>query len=236
MKYFNFSTGLVGACSGTDGGISTWLGRFAGTITAPTAVYQDLVINGSGRVGIGFSNPTAFLHVCGNNCGTNISCGGGNPDSRGIIHAQLSNSAQSSNASVTVENNAGIGQFMQWDQFGMRIGNRIIKGANCGHMYFTVGQDSNTLTLFCGGPACFASSICVGGNVVPMANGSQDLGTSSLRWGTVFTSDLSLSNGIGDYTIVEGENDLFLYNNKQCKVYKFMLQQVCAECATPKKS
>jgi hypothetical protein len=74
------------------------------------------------------------------------------------------------------------------------------------------------------------------GVVHPMANGTQDFGTCSLRWGTIYTSDLSLSNGIGDYTIVEGEDDLFLYNNKQCKVYKFMLQQVCAECATPKKS
>jgi hypothetical protein len=51
----------------------------------------------------------------------------------------------------------------------------------------------------------------------------------------VFTSDLSLSNGIGDYTIVEGENDLFLYNNKQNKVYKFMLQEVNPNDATPKR-
>jgi hypothetical protein len=48
MKYFNFSTGFVGACSGTDGSVSTWLGRFAGSITAPTAVYQDLRILNSG--------------------------------------------------------------------------------------------------------------------------------------------------------------------------------------------
>jgi hypothetical protein len=74
------------------------------------------------------------------------------------------------------------------------------------------------------------------GTVQPGANGTQDLGTSSLRWSTVYTSDLSLSNGIGDYTIVEGENDLFLYNNKQNKVYKFMLAEVDPTDATPKKS
>ena len=73
------------------------------------------------------------------------------------------------------------------------------------------------------------------GHILPGANGTQNLGSSSLRWNTVFTSDLSLSNGIGDYTIVEGENDLFLYNNKQNKVYKFMLQEVNAEDATPKR-
>ena len=48
MKYFNYGTGLIGACSATDGGISMWMGRFAGTITSPTAVYQDLRILNNG--------------------------------------------------------------------------------------------------------------------------------------------------------------------------------------------
>ena len=74
------------------------------------------------------------------------------------------------------------------------------------------------------------------GTVQPGANGTQDLGTASLRWSTVYTSDLSLSNGIGDYTIVEGEDDLFLYNNKKNKVYKFLLSEVDPSEATPKKS
>jgi hypothetical protein len=81
-----------------------------------------------------------------------------------------------------------------------------------------------------------SENIFARGTVRPGANGTQDLGTSSYRWSTVYTSDLSLSNGIGDYTIVEGENDLFLYNNKQNKVYKFMLQEVDPKDATPKKS
>jgi len=71
--------------------------------------------------------------------------------------------------------------------------------------------------------------------VTPGFNGTQNLGSASFRWNTLFTSDLSLSNGIGDYTIVEGENDLFLYNNKQNKVYKFMLQEVNPNDATPKR-
>jgi hypothetical protein len=74
------------------------------------------------------------------------------------------------------------------------------------------------------------------GNVLPAANGTQDLGSSSARWSTVYTSDLSLNNGIGDWTIVEGEDDLFLYNNKKGKVYKFALTEVDPNVATPKKS
>jgi len=72
-------------------------------------------------------------------------------------------------------------------------------------------------------------------SIVPTTNGTLNLGSSSARWNTLFTSDLSLSNGIGDYTIVEGEDDLFLYNNKRNKVYKFMLQEVKPEDATPKR-
>jgi len=64
------------------------------------------------------------------------------------------------------------------------------------------------------------------GDVLPDVNGTQDLGSSTKRWNTLYTSDLSLSNGIGDYTIVEGEEDLFLYNNKSGKTFKFALIEV----------
>ena len=74
------------------------------------------------------------------------------------------------------------------------------------------------------------------GTVRPGANGTQNLGTASYRWSTIYTSDLSLSNGIGDYTIVEGEEKLYLYNNKNNKVYSFVLQEEDPSTATPKKS
>ena len=67
-------------------------------------------------------------------------------------------------------------------------------------------------------------------------NGSYDLGSSSARWRNVYTSDLDLSNeakGVNDidgtwghYTIVEGESDLFLKNNRSGKTYKFNLTEV----------
>jgi hypothetical protein len=64
------------------------------------------------------------------------------------------------------------------------------------------------------------------GHFVPGANNAYDLGSTSLRWRNIYTNDLHLSNGIGDYTIVEGEEDLFLVNNKSGKHYKFLLEQV----------
>ena len=74
------------------------------------------------------------------------------------------------------------------------------------------------------------------GDIVPGANGTQDFGSSSLRWANVYTSDLDLSNESkggndvdgtwGSYTIQEGESDLFLINKRNGKKYKFNLTEV----------
>ena len=70
---------------------------------------------------------------------------------------------------------------------------------------------------------------------MPVANNSQDLGSSSLRWRNIYTNDLNLSNEgstnsvdntWGDFTIQEGESDLFLINNRNGKKYKFNLTEV----------
>jgi hypothetical protein len=74
------------------------------------------------------------------------------------------------------------------------------------------------------------------GNLIPSVNGNINLGSATFRWGTIYTSDLSLNNGIGDWTIVEGEDDLFLYNNKRGKVYKFMLYEIAPATAPPRKA
>jgi hypothetical protein len=78
-------------------------------------------------------------------------------------------------------------------------------------------------------------NMTLSGNITPTANGTQNLGSASFRWNTLFTSDLSLSNGIGDYTIVEGEEKLYLYNNKNNKVYSFVLQEEDPATAIPKR-
>ena len=79
------------------------------------------------------------------------------------------------------------------------------------------------------------SRIDVNGHFTPEADNTYDLGTSSLRWRDIYTGDLNLSNEgrtndvdgtWGNYTIQEGENDLFLINNRTGKKYKFLLQEV----------
>lgn len=72
----------------------------------------------------------------------------------------------------------------------------------------------------------WTSGGALGSHLTPAVNGASNLGSAALRWGTVYTSDLSLSNGIGDWTIVEGEADLFITNNKTGRRYKFVLSEV----------
>jgi hypothetical protein len=95
-------------------------------------------------------------------------------------------------------------------------------------------NDDNSSLVF-GTNATARVEIDVSGNMLPFVNSTYNLGSSTKRWATVFTSDLDLSNGIGDWTIVEGEDDLFIYNNKRGKVYKFKLEEVDPSVATPKK-
>jgi len=71
-------------------------------------------------------------------------------------------------------------------------------------------------------------------SLLPTSTTSYDLGSSSFRWRNLYINDLQLSNGIGDYTIVEGEEELYIWNNKKNKAYKFLLQEVDPSEVPPK--
>lgn len=78
-------------------------------------------------------------------------------------------------------------------------------------------------------------SISNTGTVLPGSSNTADLGSSTARWRNIYTGDLHLANEFGNWTIVEGEDELFLYNNKKDKVYKFNLTEVDPSSAPPKK-
>ena len=78
------------------------------------------------------------------------------------------------------------------------------------------------------------SGLTVAGNVVPSGT-TRDLGSSSARWANIYSADLQLSNEgktndvdgtWGNFTIQEGESELFLINNRNGKKYKFNLTEV----------
>lgn len=74
-------------------------------------------------------------------------------------------------------------------------------------------------------------------HTIPKLNNTYDLGSASLAWRNIYTNDLHLSNEqkeegndidgtTGDWTIQEGENFLYIINNKTNKKYKFVLEEV----------
>ena len=77
--------------------------------------------------------------------------------------------------------------------------------------------------------------VTAAGHLEPASNNTYDVGTTSYRVRNIYTNDLNLSNEgstnsvdntWGNYTIQEGENDLFLINNRSGKKYKFNLTEV----------
>jgi len=77
------------------------------------------------------------------------------------------------------------------------------------------------------------------GHFAPSADNTYDIGTTSVRVRNLYVNDLQLSNKgkkdeggndvdgtWGDFTIQEGESDLFLINNRSGKKYKFNLTEV----------
>jgi len=74
------------------------------------------------------------------------------------------------------------------------------------------------------------------GDVVPLADGTQDLGAADKRWNNIYTTDLQLANEgsegnevdgtTGSWTIQEGDEDLYLLNRKSGKKYKFNLTEI----------
>ena len=214
---FYLDIAAIGDTMSTNGGSNIRFLTHCGIANATPV--ERMRITNCGYVGIGTASPSTPLHVC-----TSISQ---------IARFTTTHSLSSGYAdymTLLASNQTGGG-------LSFNIG-KAESSYNLGKLVFNyVGDQSTSNNLSFGFYNYDNKLVIVGdGTVRPGGNGTQNLGSASYRWCTIYTSDLSLSNGIGDYTIVEGENDLFLYNNKQCKVYKFMLQQVCIECAPAKMS
>ena len=102
-----------------------------------------------------------------------------------------------------------------------------------GHLYLYSHPSSKSIIF--GTVGTSRASFTDSGHFQPWANNTYDLGSSSYRWRNVYTNDLNLSNEgstnsvdntWGDFTIQEGESDLFLINNRNGKKYKFNLTEV----------
>ena len=77
--------------------------------------------------------------------------------------------------------------------------------------------------------------VSAGKTFKPATTNSTDLGTTNERWRVIYTNDLELSNKgsqnnvdgtWGDWTLQEGENDIFMINNRTGKKFKINMTEV----------
>jgi len=82
-----------------------------------------------------------------------------------------------------------------------------------------------------------SGAITATGNIVPGANDTYDLGASGNVWRNLYTGDLHLSNQAkdqgnmidgtkGNWTLQEGENDIFMINNISGEKFKINLSKI----------
>ena len=101
------------------------------------------------------------------------------------------------------------------------------------------GIDATALKDGSGNVIVQASSLDVvvsaGKTFKPATTNSTDLGTTNERWRVIYTNDLELSNKgsqnsvdgtWGDWTLQEGENDIFMINNRTNKKFKINMTEV----------
>ena len=101
-------------------------------------------------------------------------------------------------------------------------GSVVIDTVSIRNNFITSNASNSDLSLRTNG----SGNITVQAHILPTANATYDLGSSSKRFANIYTSDLNLTNEKGSWTIQEGKDDLFIINNKTKKKYKFNLIEV----------
>ena len=169
-----------------------------------------------GNIGVGTTNPTQKLHVVGNaSISGSVGIGTASPGS------ELHIAASSGFAELRLAGAPGSGATVEFYNSATNLGDIFIDASN--NMIFRNPSERLRITS--------------AGHMLPGLDTSYDLGSTSLRWRNLYTTDLHLSNEgkpggnqidgtTGNWTIQEGEESLYIINNKSLKKYKFVLEEI----------
>jgi len=226
----------------TVGGMIRGLDAISGS---SLVVCTDLSASGqfhvSGNVGIKTDTPLYDLHI--NGAGSTIATidGGSGGDAylrfntNGVEKAYIK---QGSGGNTIITNDVAAKN--------LQLQARAAAGSATTYLFLDGGSESILMTqpvsasstLYHAGAATFSdtlattgsitagSTITAGGNVLPLNDNSQDLGSGAKRWANIYTGDLHLKNDRGDWSVVEEEEYLSVINNKTGKKYKFVLEEI----------
>ena len=136
---------------------------------------------------------------------------------------------------VTNVDSLGVGTFRD----GLRVTGICTATAFHGNGSALTGIDATALKDGSGNVIVQASasnvSVTAGKHLEPATTNTTDLGASSKRWRVIYTNDLELSNKgsqnsvdgtWGDWTLQEGETDIFMINNRTGKKFKINMTEV----------
>jgi hypothetical protein len=223
---------------------------YTGTLTGGTGVINigsgQLYKDASGNVGIGTSSPTQPLDVNGNVAITgNARRITGDFSNTTVANRVMFQTSTANELTVVQAIPNGTSNIAGW---GANNDSTLLNGStlsmivrgDLSEAQFNANRTGTgtylPMTFFTGGSE--RVRIDTSGMVLPGANNTYDLGSTSLRWRNIYTNDLHLSNEgsknsvdgtWGDWTIQEGETDLYLLNNRSGKRYKFALTEVPRE-------
>ena len=173
-----------------------------------------LTVENNGRVGIGTEDPFAKVHseinaVSGAGAGTS-----------GVLWLRNANQTNGNAATIF------------WgDDEAAAMGAINLMHDNYSSNYGSIKIDTR-------GPSGYSTKLTIdsSGHLLPGTN-TQDLGSTSNPWQNIYTQDLNLSNEKrdegnsvdgtkGNWTIQEGDEHLYIINNKSGKKYRFALEEI----------
>jgi hypothetical protein len=162
-----------------------------GTLTNRYSIYSSDTSSPmyhAGSVGIGTTNPDTSVHI--------VRASAQN-DTHGILKVESTNATTggATNSSLIVKNRYGWSQFMQWENYGLRIGTRSITGGSTGDVSFTSGADVEAMRLTAAGNLTLNS----GNLVIGTAGKGIDFSATANSSGTM-TSELLADYEEGTWT------------------------------------
>lgn len=118
-------------------------------IIVATNNVERMRIDASGNVGIGTTSPATKLNIYSSTAQN---------DGIGFVQIENPTAANAVNASYTAKNYSGTSQFMQWENYGLRIGSRIKTNSGAGAVVFTYGNDLEGMRIESSGSLLIGST------------------------------------------------------------------------------
>ena len=106
---------------------------------------------------------------------------------------------------------------------------------NPGTNTLTASLFNGSSTGLVGDPSVSVTDVTLKGNILPDTDSTRNLGSSTLRFSNIYTSDMHFNNeGInnsidgtwGHWTLQEGDENIFMINQRTGKKYKINLTEV----------